>query len=430
MNHILTIVLLSFVSTFAFSQEEISSFFYSDLLQSGQINPAFSTHDRANFGFGSTYFHLDVRGPKFRDIVQRSRFLQTIARATNEINISTDASFNVFDVAFKHNDWDFRIGYNSNFSAFFNSSPDIGVFFTEGNGQSLGKSFDLGPELYIRNFSELYLGTSGLFSDQYRIGMNFKLIQGNFDISTTRSKFEFTTQEEFYQINVESDYLINTSYNDIDFSLRGLLPFSSLASDNIGVSGDFGIHYLGENWSVAASVLDMGFLTWRSNPKNYKTNGSYSFEGFTFDEISEDSISVEWEEIQELFEVTTTTNQYRTIAPVKFYLGGEYQLNRWTFGGLAYTEWKQERVLPSFAVNAKTTLWNFWEVGMMYGIKNNSYSNLGVSSIMSVGPITLYALSDNVIGIFLNRARTKLNIRFGANVDIKTKPKKEVPADS
>ena len=228
---------------------------------------------------------------------------------------------------------------------------------------------------------------------------------------------------------MESDYLVNTSYNDLDFSIRGLLPLSNFTSKNIGISGDFGFQYLAENWSVSASVLDMGFITWRSNPKNYQTNGSYSFDGFTFDEISEDSISVEWENIQELFEINTTEKSYRTIAPVKFYLGGEYQHNRWTFGGLIYSEWKQERVLPSFAVNAKTTLWNFWEVGMMYGVKNNSYSNVGLSSIMRIGPVTLYTLSDNVVAVFLNASKTKLNLRFGANIDIRQKKIQEVPKD-
>lgn len=421
---VFVILLFGLLLNISNAQEEISGYFYPDLLQSGQLNPAYSTNDDFNLGLGSFYYHLDVRGVRYRDLFSTSRYLRTLASGESKLYLSNDISINYFDLSFKYKDWQIRGGYTGSINSYFSFSSDFASFFSNGNAPDIGKTLELGPDLYLRNNSELYLGVSKTIYNYYRIGANIKVIRGGFDLSTKRSKFDVKTGEEIYNLHFDTDFEINTSYNDINFSLKELIPFRNALYDNIGVSMDFGFEYFAENWKISTSLLDVGFINWKSNPKSYLIKGSYSFDGFTFDDISKDSLNVEWDNLKELFNVETNTDRYRTITPIKFYIGGEYMYEKWTFGALFYSEQKQRRSLPSIAIHAKRKIWNVWELGMGYAIKNNTYSNVGISSILNLGPLQLYALSDNVLGIFINPKDTKLNLRFGMNIDIKPRKQK------
>lgn len=421
---VLFIILFGLILNATNAQEEISGYFYPDLLQSGQLNPAYSTQDNFNLGLGSFYYHLDIRGVRYRDLLSATKYLSILAGGKTRLYLSNDISFNYFDLSFKYKDWQIRAGYNGSLTSYFSFSSDFARFFSNGNASEIGRTLELGPDLYLRNSSELYLGFSKMIYSFYRLGANVKIISGGFDLSTRRSRFDVKTGDEIYALHFDTDYEINTSYNDVDFSLRELIPFRSALYDNIGVSMDLGFEYFGEDWKVSTSILDIGFIDWKSNPKSYTINGTYEFDGFSFDDISKDSLSVEWDNLTNLFNIKSSTDRYRTITPIKFYIGGEYMYQKWTFGGLFYSEWKQRRALPSIAVHAKRKVWNFWELGLGYAIKNNTYSNLGISSILNLGPLQFYVLSDNVLGVFINPKDTKLNLRVGMNIDIKPRKNK------
>lgn len=426
MKNIITIVLLVLVQI-GYSQEEIASFFYPDLIQSGQLNPAFTTNDRFSLGIGSTYLHLDVRGPKIRDLYRAKKYFAAVRQSLTRNYLSTDASIHAFDVGFTIKDWDIRTGYNSNFRAFFNFSPDIGKLIKDGNGDLIGKTFDIGPELFMRNISEFYVGFSKPVYDQYRIGANLKILNGAFDISTAKSEFNITTKEEYYQLELETDYLINTSYNNLEFSVKELIPFAQALQDNIGVSADIGFQYIGEKYKISTSILDIGWITWSSNPSNYRTQGKYEFNGLTFDDFQKDSLSLNLDKLKGLFDVRLTNNNYTTFTPIKFNIMGEYEHNRWVFGAIAYVEMKQLRVLPAFGISAKTKIWDAWELGAQYSIKNRTYTNFGLSSVLNLGPIQMYALTDNIIGPFLGLNKRTINFRVGINISVNRKEEPKPP---
>lgn len=408
----------TFLFFFGYTQEELSLFFHEDVLQSGSLQPANQPNSKFSIGFGSTYFHADIRGPKFVSVSGKVNYLENISEGLSENYLSSDASFNIFDLGFQYKDWYFRSGFNTNTYGYFNFSPEVAKILFEGNGNNIGKTFDFGPDLYIRQTSEFYIGASYPIYEYYRIGANLKLITGAFDISTPKSELSLTTGDEIYELTLENDYLINTSYNSLEFSLRQLLPFSNPFQDNIGISGDFGFQYLAENFDISANLLDVGFINWRSNTRNYSSEGKYTFDGFTFEDVNVDTLNYLVDTLQSIFEVEVDRNNYQGFTPLKIVIGGEYHIDSWHFGGILYGEWKQNRFLPAAGVNIRKRMWNFWDLGVSYAYKNNSYSNLGLSSVMNIGPVQLYALSDNVVGIFLPINRMKINFRVGGNINI------------
>lgn len=426
----ISIFLLFIYSLNLKAQEELSLFFHPDVIQSGMLQPAYSPSSNFSLGIGSSYFHMDLRGPKLVAFKGAGSYLKNLASGLSENYLSSDASFNFFDLGFKYKEWHFRTGYNANTNGYFNFSPDLANILLNGNGNSIGKTFDFGPKLYVRQTSEIYIGASYPIYEYYRIGANLKFVSGVFDVSTPRSEVSLTTGSEIYDLTVKTDFLLNASYNSLDFSLRELIPFSNPFQDNIGVSADFGIQYLEEKFDVSASLLDIGVVKWRSNPDNYQSKGEYTFSGFTFDDISMDTLSNLLDTFQNIFGVGITSENYTTYTPLKAVISGEYHFNRnWHLGGILYGEWKQNRFLPAAGINLRKRAWDFWDLGISYAYKNNTYSNLGLSSVMNIGPVQLYALSDNVIGIFLPWNRLKINFRAGANLNIGRfkKPKQAIP---
>lgn len=416
-----------FFGKFLVAQEELSVFFHPDVLQSGMLQPAYAPQGSFNIGFGSSYFHLDARGPRFLSSTGTVNYLRDLANGITKNYLSSDASFNVVDFGFTMNDWYIRAGYQMHSNGYFDFSPDLARLFVSGNADQIGRTIEFGPSLYFRQTSEAYIGASYVLDDYYRLGANLKFISGALDISTPETEFNLTTGEEFYQITVENDYLINTSYNSLEFSLREFLPFSDPFQDNIGVSADFGFQYIAERFDVSASLLDVGVMRWRSNPINYRSEGTYTFEGFSFDDATVDTLEVLLDTLQQVFDVGISFENYTTFTPVKLIIGGEYHFNTVHLGAVLYGEWKQSRFLPAIGVNLRKRVWNFWDIGASYAYKNNTYSNLGLSSVMNLGPVQLYALSDNVVGIFLPWNRLKVNFRVGANINVgRTKKPKTI----
>ncbi|MDA9773913.1 DUF5723 family protein [Saprospiraceae bacterium] len=429
MKYLVVIFFLTCLTTLN-AQEELSLFFHPDVVQSGQLQPAYEGNSKFTIGFGSSYLHGDFRGPKLRDLTVSNEFLANLASSSIRNYLSADASFNVFDVGFKKNDWWWRFGYNNNTHLYADFSPNFAKLFINGNGDKVGETLDFGPDFYARQYSELYVGASLPIYEFYRLGANLKFISGSFDISTPSSELSLTTGEEIYEITLKNDYLVNTSYNSLEFSLRELVPFSRPLQDNLGVSADFGFQFLSEQWDVSVSLLDVGLINWKSNVINLQGEGEFTFDGFTFDELNLDTISQLGDTLLSVFNVNVTNKSYNTTTPVKVIAGGEYHRNNTHFGAMLYGEWKQNRFIPAVGVNIRQRIWKAWDLGISYAYKNNTYSNIGVSSVLNLGPFQAYALTDNIIGPFLPSISRKVNVRLGVNLIFwkLNKPKQALPS--
>lgn len=408
-------------------QEELSLFHYDNVQQSGLLNPSHAAKGIFHIGLGSIYTHADLRGPKWAKLLFGTDFLKDLASRSTKGYLSADAAFHPIDLGFKYNDWYFRGGMVMKMNGYFDFSPDFAKLLVLGNANRIGQTIELGPKLYLRRQSDVYIGASYNAHEYYRFGANLKVISGSLDLSTPRSKMNLTTGEEYYELGIESDYLINLSYNSLNFSPRSLLPFSHPFKDNIGIAADFGFQYRAEHFHVSTSLLDVGFMKWKSNAANFESKGAFEFKGLKLKDVNIDTLVQLKDTLIDAFELNVTGNSYFSYMPTKLILGGEYYRNKWKLGATLYGEFKQDRFLPAVAIHARRKLWKFWDLGFSYAYKNNTYSNLGISSVMQIGWFQVYLLSDNVIGPFLPWSSKKFNVRIGTNLVIPQKAPKEKP---
>ena len=424
-------VILCFFLGYSQGQEELSLYFHPEVMQSGLLNPAFAPKGTFNMSTSSSYFHMDLRGPRIARFFLGLDFIEEFAEGIGRNYLSTDASFHVFDVGWKKNEIYYRLGYHSSSSMFIDFSSEFNDLLTFGNASEIGREIRLSPSLFLNHGYEMYFGMSvPIYDGMYLVGGNVKLLTGAFNVSTPRSDFSLTTGEEFYQLSLNSDFQLNSSANDFEFRLRELLPFNNLIRDNFGASLDLGFQYKEGPWTYSVSLLDIGFINWRANTFNVTSQGSFEFDGLSFEEISQDTLAAIADTLVSSFSTEVSNRNYYTSTPFKAILSAQYKYGKWRLGGILHGEFKQNRFLPAVGVNASRRMWKFWDIGLSYAYKNNTYSNLGLHSVMNIGPLQLFAMSDNVVGVFLPRRNLKINFRVGGNLNFGLPRKPRIEGDS
>lgn len=146
-----------------------------------------------------------------------------------------------------------------------------------------------------QSYAELALGHSHKINDKLRIGAKLKFLFGlgradfNFkdvkaDLSGTDKwtvsgdaltevsvlGFSYKTKTEEYKDEINGSY---EKVDDIEVDGYGLSGF--------GMAVDLGAVYkINDDWTVSASVLDLGFINWKNNIRAVNRSKSFEFNGF------------------------------------------------------------------------------------------------------------------------------------------------------
>lgn len=190
-----------------------------------------------------------------------------------------------------------------------------------GNANNLNRAYNLSDFRIKADLLNVYhIGLNKKINNKISLGFRGKIYMGIANISSLNNKGYFVTNES----NISSsDYVhynhnfvglngkIQTSGFDafIDGSQSSEDAFSSIkkkliVSPNLGVGIDFGVVYdISKASYLTASILDLGFINFRSEINNYKLKGNFSTDGvtYTFPNITE-SGGFDWDNIKDNFE--------------------------------------------------------------------------------------------------------------------------------
>lgn len=190
-----------------------------------------------------------------------------------------------------------------------------------GNANNLNRAYNLSDFRIKADLLNVYhIGLNKKINNKISLGFRGKIYMGIANISSLNNKGYFVTNES--NIN-SSDYVhynhnfvglngkIHTSGFDafIDDSQSSDDAFSSIKkklimSPNLGIGIDFGVVYdISKASYLTASILDLGFVNYRSEINNYKLNGNFSTDGVTYAfPNTTDSGGFDWDNIKDNFE--------------------------------------------------------------------------------------------------------------------------------
>jgi hypothetical protein len=423
--------MLAFCSGFA--QQELGLHFMKEIWQSGKTNPAFTNDfSKVHYSLPSLYFNIAHNGATYNDVVITNENGENVLDigavidrmdAQNQLFSTVEVETFSFSIGIK--DLKLSLNHAIKLNTFMDYPKELVQLAWNGNSQFIGQTVNIGPDVQAFAYNEFGIGLATKIFD-VGAGAKLKILTGIGDISSERTDVQVYTDPDIYQLTFDTDYLINTSafFNyeggedfDVDF---GEVTFKEVFASNLGAAIDLGATFKIRNIDVAASIVDLGFITWKKNAKNYHSQGSHTYEGVDISGVFRgDSVTFEntLDSIGDILDFKETNRSYTTMLPAKVYLSANYSLGElWDLGGLFYTEMYRGKVYPSFAASARVKFGTKLSLGATYAIRNKTFDNIGLNLMAKLGPVQFFGVTDNLISAFRPYDSRNSNLRVGVNL--------------
>jgi len=312
------------------------------------------------------------------------------------------------------------------------SSDAFGLLWN-GNHSYEGEIADLkGSASYFNYYREYALGVSKRNANDTYFGIKGKLLFGKLNFSTPSSNLALQTNESSYNLTFNGDVHANISLPvNIESDNSGIQSIEMqeeidyvkllLNRKNWGVAFDAGLIIpYSDEITLTASVLDLGFIRWRSNQNIIQGSGYFYYDGPLGNSvISENYIDDLVGAFTDSLEITATQNAYTTMLPIKTYLGLKYEINRkLNANGVFSTVIYRSKIISALTASIEYELLpNVYALGS-YSLMYRSFKNLGLGFSLGRGPLQFYMISDNVLGLIWPLATKNINLRFGLNINL------------
>lgn len=396
------------------AQQELGTYFFDGLHQSASLNPAFDADQRIVVGLPSIYGTFHQRGLSISSLFS-GQVLDLVGSKKNQILSGAEISA----IRFSIKSGNIRYNFAQNYRLFADlqySNPIISLVLN-GNASIIGGKANASPNLNFSSYNETLIGASYHGEQGFSFGVNAKFINGVQNISTKESDFELAVNEDIYQLDITSSLLVNSSF-PIDFNkLSEINPLSyKFFPNNFGVAVDLGIQYKTSQFSVAASILDIGYLRWKTGVNNYALEGNFQYDGVKFKDIVDGNFDFV-DTLSTSLGLETTNSVYNKFVPSRFYGNFNYNYSpNIELGVLMYGHSSYGQTNGAVALSAQRKWHNKHAVALQYGIIGSNLINLGISGYTTLGPIQLYGVFDNVLGFVNPIGAQNVNARLGINL--------------
>ena len=149
-------------------------------------------------------------------------------------------------------------------------------------------------------YGEIAYSYSRRLGDKLAVGGRLKLLAGLNSVDMVVRKFDLTTTDEQYIIDIDSDIDLTNRNKKINTDDKGYLDYTSFSGkgklgtpSGAGLAMDLGVVWKPfRGFTLSASAMDMGGILWYYG-NGGKSSGSYTFEGLkdlSTDEMDEQSI--------------------------------------------------------------------------------------------------------------------------------------------
>jgi hypothetical protein len=434
MNRFIVIICLLSSSVSMMGQQEIGLHFMRDLWQANQTNPAFLPSTKFNIGIVAVANHFELENITFNNAIQENADGSRTLNVDKVIN-ALDANSNVLreqlsvetiNLGLTFGRFTLGVGHAVRFNAFMDYPRALPELIWEGNAQFIGQEVQFAPSVDLNAYNEFSLGVALEMSPMVTIGGRVKYLTGLANASSGGNDLRLLTSDDAYQLTLDGNYTLNSSgvidydgFDQLTFDLDSE-DFQDFFTRNTGWAFDLGIHAKFGKFDLAVSALDLGKITWDENVTNYTVSTPAEFTGIDVaQQILDDaeSIGSVIDSLRAQYDVTETNNAFTNKLPRRLYASLGYQFSdRWHFGALFYNESFRDENYSAYALSATTQLLSWLQMGATYAVKNETFDNLGVNAVVKVGPVQLFAMTDNILTAFSISDSNNAHARIGLNL--------------
>ncbi|MEM8907698.1 MAG: DUF5723 family protein [Bacteroidota bacterium] len=430
-------ILLSWVAMIPLAAQDLGLHTMKNVWQSNRTNPAMVGD--AKFVFSLPGFTTSAGNSAFsyNQLITTNANGETVLNGNHLVSLLDEENVawsnldvETFSVHFGGKNWRVFLShaFRSSFSAEYPKTLAQIVF--EGNAQFIGQEVDIAPQFSGTVYGETGIGTAIQFN-QFTIGTRIKLLSGVANVSSDRHVANlFTADNSIYELTINSDYRFNTAgivdvtgFDDteVDTEVEILDPSFGILGQNKGFAVDFGITYApSEKWQLSASILDLGKITWKENTKNFTSQGTFTFKGIDLiDVIDDDSLAFEntVDTLTDIFNFQESQQNYSTNLSMNSFFSAAYQFNDYfRMGATINLRSFNGKLNPTYALSANADFGKVFSLGTVMSHNTFSSFNVGLNAALKLGPVQLFALSDNFLSAFKVLDSNYAQFRFGFNL--------------
>lgn len=429
--------------------------------QSAYSNPGLQPHPKVYVGLpglSSISFSFAHSGFAINDLVRKDSdgtyFIDDqsmLSRLKGRNFLDVNYQHEILGFGFRSGRDYFSMNITERFDVRWSYPQDFMVLLVEGNDYFLqqNKSANLGGlRLDINHFREFGFAYSRHWTDELTAGARVKVLQGMGNVSFERSHMRLKTHANNYELLLQSDFLANTSLpfdlapldslgedSDFDFTEDDLRDYLT-NTRNMGVAFDLGaVYQINDQFEVALSVRDLGFISWRQDVENFALHGEFEFEGIDFNDFfssdDDDQFEQLFDSIVDLFEIEETARSYRRMISPTIFAAGAYNLtDMHKFGALVRTQFFAGRAHPSFTLSYNFQPISQFGTSLAYSVIHGNFSNVGFGAHVNMGPVQIYTVTDNILGFMRPHTLQTATIHFGLNVVIRSRDDSPHPKPS
>ena len=399
-------------------------------------NSGFSYHDAIHYGTGSRSDSLIIDLENLDGKMKKNNYVRS------------DATLNLAGAGFQLDDYYLHFNI-SNFTESRAGIPGDMLAVRDGNWDiESGQPRDLdlsGMGLKATNYFQIAAGISTEILDGLYAGVTLKYLRGSASITSPRTDLYLLTEDDPIQLEAQTNYKIRSSFPmEVAYDPQGYASSVNLSNsfnnifrdfimaNNHGAGVDLGVIYqYDDRLTLAASLIDLGFIRWKSNINRFEANGSITFSGFDLRNYASNQGNSDFMEalidtIRQSFRFERSQEPYFTSLTPKLYVGAMYQLTeKVNVSALTRTEFFDR--LPHFAL---TLAGNYSPLPYLHGtlsysIMNNRFDQLGFGISVGNGPMHFYIVSDHIpvfyvrdsaSGLIWPYSAQTMNIRLGMNL--------------
>ena len=439
MKRFFTIFFMLITNLLVSAQTESTLYFMNSLPQVVTNNPAFVPKYKFSLGLpgissvGMGYYN---NGFSYNNLISKSdgvikadlsKWVRSLA-AKNYI--TTTSQVDVLRFGFRINP---KLYIQANMTVYEYARLQIPKGFTSlfvnGTAPLVGTSTHFSPQAEGLAYLESAIGAAYSIDEKLTVGARLKYIYGIANVTTVSSDVN---------VNVGSDYQLSTSA-DLNLKTSGIRDNGKDLGNfrsNTGYGIDLGATYkLTNKLTLAASIVDLGKITWRNNPYGYtldKSTANYSFSGIDLKEVingNNNNLQVQADSIQNRYKPReNVVGSYKTGLPGKMFISGNYDLMKnLHVGAVFFTEKFRGRVSSGVSASLIKHFGKWMSTSLSYSVSNRSYNNIGAGLSFNLAPFQLYIAGDNLLRLpgsliatghinsYLNSTQV-FNLRFGLNL--------------
>jgi Family of unknown function (DUF5723) len=416
-------ILLIFTTFFASilrGQQEQALHFATDVWQSSFTNPAFIPKQKIVVALPSFYFNYSSPTASILDLKNASSSLSPLNKISGNLSLQT------LGISFPLTS-SLRLNVHHAANAYTSGSinRNLASLYDKGNAQFIGQTVDFASNLTTSLYNEWAVGVTYKMQESLSLGLRVKYLTGNFHSKIDLNKATIKFEDSNYALNFDNDVKVTTfGVGSLDSIKKpaNALTNQRVFTSNTGFAFDLGGTMKLGKLTFNVSVIDLGAgINWKEDGKTSASKGTYSYSGlksdnfFKFDSISSKSFQDTLKKTVGLVE--NTEGSLRQNLPTKIYLSTTYELTeKIRLGTLLYSEFDTQATRFGFIANASYKLSDVLTIGGTLGLRNGSFNNLGLSAVTKLGPVQVYAVTDNIIGAFKPLESKNSNARLGINL--------------